>query len=153
LEEGITVKIHLKIIKGFGLLLLLFVLVSAVAVSDSTHKVSVTILSSSSEDSDDANTIVNSYTVESDSPNVHVKSVISGSGSSEITSEEDTIPTESTDSGIMPPDFQLDGLTREEYNDELLEWILSMLDEDPLLTIGDFPQVPQDAPDKVNIEY
>lgn len=150
LMEGIKVKAHLKIIKWFGPFILLFLLVSAVAVSDNTYKVSVTIVqSSSSGKSDDANTVINTYTKESESPETHVTSEIHGSDSSLIINEEDTTPNESTDSeesgaddNLNPsvmPDFQLDELTPEEYNNELLEWVWSMLDEDLLLTIDDFP--------------
>jgi hypothetical protein len=139
-------KKHLELVKGLGLLLLLFVLASAVAVSENTYRSSVTIMqSSSSGDGDEAYTVINAYTRESDSPEMHVTGIISGSGSSIITNQEDMdkdndkSPAKGADSGTMPA-FQFGELTPEEYNGELSEWILSTLDRDPFITIGDFPE-------------
>ncbi len=139
-------KRYLEIIKGLGLILLLFVMVSTVATSDNSYTVSVTIVqSSTSGDEDEANTVINTYTQESDTPGVHVKSEISGSGSSVVTDDDnatpdDSTPTESADSDVKPPFFQLDELTSDEYNAKLSEWVMSVIEEEPLETFDDFPQ-------------
>jgi hypothetical protein len=142
------VKNHLEIIKGLSLLLLLFVLVSAIGVADNTYKVSVTVVQRSSPgDGDDANTVINTYTKESGSPETNVKCEISGSCSSVITSEGNKISTKNIDSDTNQG-FQLDGLTLEEYNDEVSEWVLSTLNEGQLVTFDDFPQ---DVTDIINV--
>lgn len=149
---GIKVKMHLKIIKELGLFILLFVLASAVATSENSYTVTVTIVqSSTSEDSNEMNTVISAYSDDGNSPATSETSVISGSGSSEITSEDDTVTDDSNDSGDSgaddspspgenPPDLQLDGTTYEDYSDELKAWISYIIDEDPLITIDDLPQ-------------
>lgn len=139
-------KRYLEIIKGLSLLLLLFVMVSAIATSDNSYKVSVTIVqSSSSGDSNKANTVINTYTEERDTPGLHVKSEISGSGSTVITDKDDVTPddatpTENDDSGVTPPFFQLGELTSEEYDAALSEWIISVIEEDSTVTFDGFPK-------------
>jgi hypothetical protein len=117
---GLKMKKHLEIIKGFGSFLLLFMLVSAVAVG--TPEVTVKI--------------VETVTIES------TNSGDNGNGG-------DTIPTESPDSedsgangdlnpDVEPTDFQPDEST---YDDEWVELFLSMIDADPFVMFGDFPEL------------
>lgn len=148
-------KRYLEIIKGLGLSILLFVMVSTIAMSENSYTVSVTIVqSSTSGDGDKANTVVNTYSKESDTPGVHVTSEISGSGSSVITDDDnatpdDATPTESDDSNATPPFFQLGELTSEEYNAALSEWITSVIEEDSTVTFDGFPQ---DTTEIANVE-
>ncbi len=145
-------KKYLEIIKMSGLLLLLFILVSTIAISDNTYKISVSVKQSvTSEDKDPAYTVINTYTKEKESPGVSVTAKISGSGEKEITdkdgvapAEEDTA-TKGPDPIIKPPDLELDE-SPEEYNDEVSEWILYLLDKDPLsMIIEDFSQEAADV--------
>lgn len=153
---GIKVKTHLEIIKKFGILLMLFILISAVAVSDNTYKTSVSVEQSTSfEDDDPAYTVMNTYTKEKDSPGIDVTCEISGSGERTITDKDGVIPTEkdelpakSPDSSIKPPDLE-PGESIEEFSDEVSEWAQYILDEDPLLTIEDFSQ---EVADIANVE-
>ncbi len=75
--------------------------------------------------------------------------MISGSGSSTITNEDDdTNPADSEDSGaddnsnagVPVPDLELGDLTYEEYNEKLLDWIYTALTEEQLTTTDDLPQ-------------
>lgn len=149
---------RLRIVKEFGLLLLLFVLASAVAVSEDVYGINVTIVQSSSSEDGGVSTVITTYNSETGLTDT---SVISGSDSV-ITddNEGDTAPIESTDpvdsgandnldQGTTQPDFQPDGPTYEEYSDEFSKWIQSILDESPLLMIGDFPQ---DITHIINVE-
>jgi hypothetical protein len=145
-REGLKMKIHLEIIKGFGLLLLLFVLLSAVAVSEKSCEISVTIVeSSSSEDGTEAKTVITTYDSESGLTETTEifgddSTTTEGSDSEDNGSNGDTAPVENTDLGDMP-DSQPDDLVLEEYDDEWFELILSMLDDENSLVIaGDFPE-------------
>jgi hypothetical protein len=150
LREDLKVKKHLEIIKGFVLSLLLLLLVSAVAVSEKECEISVTVVESSSDENGNAKTVITTYDTESVTQTIE----ISESGTSVIpdeedaatadgdttptTSEGDTTPAESPDSDVVPTDFQPDELT---YDDEWVEWILSMIDADPFVMFGDFPEL------------
>lgn len=136
-------KIRLEIIKGFSLLLLLFMLVSAVAVSEDTYEITVTVVqNSSSEDGGDSNTVISTYDSEG---GLTETTEIFGSASVVIPTGEDTIPTESTDSvdsnangnpdpGIMPPNSNPDRLTYEERSvDEWWEWVLSTVTSEDIM--------------------
>jgi hypothetical protein len=154
-------KGHSKIIKAFGLIVLIFVLASAVAVSEDACEITVTVeVSSSSEDGGDSNTVISTYDSET---GLTKTTKISGSGTEEITTvgdatpsdgdttpvditPADTTPTESPDSegngangdlnpDAEPTDLQLDEST---YDDEWVELILSMIDADPFAIFDDF---------------
>jgi hypothetical protein len=155
LREGLKVKNHLEIIKGFGLSVLLLLLVSAVAISENSCEISVTIVeSSSSEDGTEAKTVITTYDSESgltETAEVFgVDSIITGGSDSEDNGNNgDTVPAENTDLGDMP-DSQPDELVIEEHNDEWFEWILSILDdENSLAMASDFSE---DINDIFNIE-
>ncbi len=146
-------KKHLKIMRRFSLLLLLFTLLSAVTVSENTYSVTVKQVSSS-EDEDPANTVINTYTEEKDSPGIDVTCEISGSSEKTITDKDGMTPTEedkttdkSPDSVIRPPKFEF-GESVEEFNAEVDAWIQYTLEEE-LLTIEDFPA---DIADMANVE-
>ncbi len=93
-------KKKLGIIKEFGLLLLLFVSVSAVAVSEDANEVSVDITTTTSFESDGVNTVITTYDSETGLTDT---SVIPGDGSTAneednaVTDEDDTTSTEDTD--------------------------------------------------------
>lgn len=153
-------KKHLGIIKELGLFSLLFVLVSAVAVSEEADVSVTTIEITSSEDSSGTNTVITTYdssgnglVITDDKDTIPTESTDSEDNSNEgdNVDDGDTISTESTDSNdsgangnLNPdatlPDFQFNGLTYKEYNDDWSDWIMSVMDKDPLVMISDFPQ-------------
>jgi hypothetical protein len=130
-------------------------LVSAVAVSENTHEITVTIVeSSSSGDGDDSNTVISTHDSEGGLTETTEifgddSTTTGSSDSGDNGSNGDTAPAENTDLGDMP-DSQPDDLVLEEYNDEWFESILAMLDDENSLVIaGDFPE---DTNDIFNIE-
>ncbi len=142
-------KKHLEIIKGLGLIFLLFVSVGVVAGSDSDdniHTVSVTIKQvSESENSGDP--VANNYEKEittTGSTDVRVNGKISNGEASltislgdTTTSTDDTTTIESDDPVGMP-EFKI-GESPDEFNAKLSVWISSMLgDMDPIVNINDF---------------
>lgn len=132
-------KKQLEIIKMFGLLLMFFILVSAIAVGEEPI-VSVTIKISSSS-GDDGDTITNAYADESGSTSTHVECGISGNSHWVITdgegaTKDDTTATENTDSAAMP-DLQIGESTPEEISAELSKWISSLIEEELSLTMTD----------------
>lgn len=136
----------LKIIKGLGLILLLFTLVSSIGVSDSSYEASAKIVQASTEDGKEATTIMNTYTKDcDDTTGIHVTAEISGSGEKTITDEDGVIPTEEdtapvedeTTSITTPPKFE-SGESLEEFDTEVEAWVQYILEE-ALLKIDDFP--------------
>ncbi len=144
---------YMKIIKGFSILLLLFVLVGVVAGSDNsndsddTHTVSVTITQTSSPE-EGGDTVTNTYNKEietNESTDVEVIGEISEDDASVTTNVDDmpidmddTTTTETTDSVGMP-NFEIGESTLEEINMEISIWISSMIDDvKPPLMINDF---------------
>ncbi len=145
-------KRHLKIIKGLGMILLFFVLVSTIGVSDSSYKASAKIVQASTEgDDEDAKTIINTYDKECNDPTgIHITAEILGSGEKTITDKDDVTPTEeyktpvedqtadkSQESVTKPPAFE-HGESVEEFNAEVDAWIHYLLEE-TLLRIDEFP--------------
>ncbi len=137
-------KRHPEIIKEFGLYLLLFVSVSAVAISEDingeftetiaifgndsvetgnnyestngeTSEISVTIVETpSSEDVDDTNT--------------------GDTNTGEITDSKDSKADDNPDPGIMPPNSNPDELTYEERSiDKWWEWVLSTITSEDIM--------------------
>jgi hypothetical protein len=130
-------------------------LLSAVAVSEKSCEISVTIVeSSSSEDGTEAKTVITTYDSESGLTETTEifgddSTTIEGSNSEDNGNNGDTVPAENTDSDDMP-DSQPDDLVLDELNDEWFESILAMLDDENSLVIaGDFPE---DTNDIFNIE-
>jgi hypothetical protein len=147
-------KRHSKIIKALGLFVLIFVLASAVAVSEDTCEITVTIVESSSSDGgDNSNTVISTYDSKT---GLTETTEIFGSGTEVIApvdgvtpSEGDTTPTESPDSegsgasgdlnsDVEPTDLQFDEST---YDDEWVELILSMIDADPFVMFDESPML------------
>lgn len=135
---------YLEIVKRFGLLLLFFVLVSAVAVGESA--VTVTITQTSSTD-DGGDTVTNTYSKEiktTESTDVEVTGSISEDGPSITTNVDDTATnmddttTESVDPAAMP-EFKIGETTTDEFAAEMSKWISSVLDESPIVRTDDFP--------------
>lgn len=143
-------KKHLEIMKRFGLFLLLFAFVGAVAASDDSddiHTVSLTINQVS--ESEDGNPVKNTYNKEiktTESTDVEVKGSISDNEAlvttnmGEMTTNEDDTTTDTTtenaDSAAMP-EFEI-GESPDEFTAALSKWISSMLDENSLETTDDF---------------
>jgi hypothetical protein len=147
-------KRHSKIIKALGLFVLIFVLASAVAVSEDTCEITVTIVESSSSDGgDNSNTVISTYDSKT---GLTETTEIFGSDTEVIApvddvtpSEGDTTPTESPDSegsgangdlnsDVEPTDLQFDEST---YDDEWVELILSMIDADPFVMFDESPML------------
>jgi hypothetical protein len=151
LREGIKVKRLSKVIKEFGLYLLLFILVSAVAVSEGingeftetitifgndsigtgndykgpngeTSEISITIVeTSSSEDVDDTDT-GDTDTSDTDTGDTDTGDANTGdTNTGEITDPEDNNANDNQDTGIMPPNSNSDELTHEEWGID--EWL------------------------------
>jgi hypothetical protein len=139
------VKKHLEIIKGFGLFLLLFVLVGTVAASDDIQTVSVTITQTSLA-GEDANPVTNTYNKEiesAESIDVHIKGLISGDQASVITNLDDMITNE-VDTTIMEsaapvsmPKF-IFGESPDKFTEELSLWISYKLDGNSFKIADDF---------------
>lgn len=142
-------KKYLEIIKGLGLIFLLFVSVGIVAGSDDSddiHTVSVKI-SQVSESENGGDPVTNNYEKDmttTESTDVQVNGEISEKGSSittnlgdTTTDTEDTTTSESDDPVGMP-EFKI-GESPDEFNAKLSVWISSMLDDmDPIVNINDF---------------
>lgn len=145
---GILVKKHLEIIKSLGMSLLLFLLLSAVAISEDSREITVTIVqSSSSSGSAESKTVITTYDSESgltETTEVFGEDSTTTGGSDPEDNDRngDTVPAENIDS-------QPDDLVLEKFSDEWFESILSMLDEEePLSTIDPM----QDSTDTANVE-
>ncbi len=138
-------KRHLKIIKGLGMILLFFVLVSTIGVSDSSYKASAKIVQASIDgDDEEAKTIINTFDKECNDPTgIHITAEISGSGEKTITDVDDVTPTEedkttdkSSNSVTLPPKFE-PGESPEEFSAEVEAWSQYLL-EGALLKSDDF---------------
>jgi hypothetical protein len=147
--EGRKMKKHLEIIRGLGLIFLLFISFGIVAASDDSddiHTVSVTIeQTSSSENGGDI--VTNTYNKDfetTESTDVQVSGVISGDKASVTTNLDDTTTTEddttTTESNnpVGMPEFRIDE-SSEKFTEKLSAWISFMVDDvDPILSIDDF---------------
>jgi hypothetical protein len=159
LREGLEVKKHSEIIKGFSLFFLLFVLVSAVAVSQDTNgEFTETIavfgndsVSTSNEEgttfykSTNGETSEISVTIVDSSSSEDVDDTDTADTNTADTNTADTNTAESTDSvdsnangnpdpGIIPPNSNPDGLVYEEWStDEWWEWVLSTVTSEDIM--------------------
>lgn len=147
-------KKHLEIIKSLGMSLLLFLLLSAAAISEDSCEITVTIAqSSSSADSTESKTVITTYDTESgltETTEVFGEdpTTTGGSDPEDNSDNGDTISAENINSGDTT-DSQPDELVLEENTDEWFESILAMLDkEEPLSTID----LMQDSTDTANVE-
>ncbi|HSD58236.1 MAG TPA: pentapeptide repeat-containing protein [Methanotrichaceae archaeon] len=152
-------KRHSEIIKEFGLYLLLFVSVSAVAISEEingeftetiaifgndsvetgnnyestngeTSEISVTIVETpSSEDVDDTNT-GDANTGDTNTGDTNTGDTNTG----EITDSKDSKADDNPDPGIMPPNSNPDESTYEERSiDKWWEWVLSTITSEDIM--------------------
>ncbi len=137
-------KKYLEILRVFSIVSLLFILASTVGVSESTYKVSVNIVQSSTDqDSDKACTVVNAYNKDGDTPGVHIVGQISGSNKLLMTNDgdttytgEDIIPDENADLGVIDiSDLILSELTPDEFSAGISEWIGATMDKNLILSI------------------
>lgn len=133
-------KTHSKIIRGFGLSLLLFVLVSAVAISEDTNggfTDTVAVFGNDSvwtgneggmtpDESTNDETSDASVTVVENPPSEGVDDTVDDTNTAESTDPEGGEANGNPDPGIVPPNSNPDELTHEEWGiDEWWEWILS----------------------------
>jgi hypothetical protein len=148
-------KRHSKIIKALGLFVLIFVLASAIAVSEDTCEITVTIVESSSSDGgDNSNTVISTYDSKT---GLTETTEIFGSGTEVIAPVDDVTPSEGDTASVdttpvdttpvdtiplnpdaEPIDLQFDEST---YDDEWVELILSMIDADPFVMFDESPML------------
>jgi hypothetical protein len=154
LREGLEVKKHSEIIKGFSLFFLLFVLVSAVAVSQDTNgEFTETIAVFGNDSVSTSNEEGTTFYKSTNGETSEISVTIVDSSSSEDVDDTDTADTntadtnaaESTDSvdsnangnpdpGIIPPNSNPDGLVYEEWStDEWWEWVLSTVTSEDIM--------------------
>ncbi len=147
-------KKHLEIIKSLGMSLLLFLLLSAAAISEDSCEITVTIAqSSSSAGSTESKIVITTYDsegglIETTEAFGDDSTTTEGSDPEDNSNNGDTISAENIDSGDMT-DSQPDELVLEENTDEWFESILAMLDEEELLSTIDLMQ---DSADTANVE-
>lgn len=140
----------LEIMKVFGLFLLLFAFVGAVAASDDSDDIhTVSMIINQVSESEDGNPVKNTYNKEiktTESTDVEVKGSISDNEAllttnmGEMTTNEDDTTTDTTTESIDPvgmPEFKI-GESPDMFTAALSKWISSMLDENSLETTDDF---------------
>jgi len=137
------VKKHSEIIKEFGLFSLLFVLVSAVAVSDNTNGEFTDTAAIFGNDSvssyEKDTTLYESTSGETSEISVTVVETslsedVDDTNTGEGTDPEDSQANDNQNSSIAPPNTNPDELTYEEWRiDEWWEWVLSTVTSEDIM--------------------